>query len=171
MSDNSLSALGTPLTVLALFMSVVPSEPAQSAERMTEPLRFFDGRTEMVSLVKVVMQKPYRSRTLSVGHISSDGTLSFVQQIIEDGKPAQQRQWRMRRVSPGTYSGTMSQAVGPVTVQERAGRFLFKFRMKGNLAVEQWITPLSGGNAARSKVTVREFGMRVASSEGLIRKL
>ena len=65
----------------------------------------------------------------------------------------------------------MSQAVGPVTVESSRGKFLFKFSMKGNLAVEQWIMPLPGGNAAKSKTTVRKFGMRVASSEGMIRKL
>jgi hypothetical protein len=136
-----------------------------------QPLQFFAGRTEMVSFVKVVMRKPYRSRTLGLGRILPDGSLALVQQVLDDGKPPQQRRWRIRQVAPGRYAGTMSEAVGPVIVDEVGDRYRFKFRMKGNLAIEQWLTPLVGGTAARSDVTVRKFGMRVASSSGTIRHI
>ena len=36
---------------------------------------------------------------------------------------------------------------------------------------EQWLTPLPGGKAARSKVTIRKFGMTVGKSEGMVKKL
>jgi hypothetical protein len=138
---------------------------------MGEPLRFFEGRTEMVSIVKVVLKKPYRSRTIGRGQILPDGSLSLVQQVHDAGKPTHQRHWRIRQVGPGRFSGTMSEAIGPVNVQEVGGKFRFRFRMKGNLAVEQWVTPLPGGKSAQSKITVRKLGMRVASSDGTIRKL
>ena len=156
---------------LALLITLTLSAAPANAARVAAPLRFFEGRTEMASVVKVVMKKPYRSRTVGRGHILSDGTLSLLQQVEEVGKPPHQRQWLIRQVGPGRFSGTMSEAVGPVQVQELGGRFRFKFRMKGNLAVEQWVTPLPGGKSAQSNITVRKFGMRVASSEGTIRKL
>ena len=117
------------------------------------------------------MKKPYRSRTIGRGQILPDGSLSLVQQVHDDGQPSHQRVWRIRQVSAGRFSGTMSEAVGPVQVQEIGGKFRFKFRMKGNLAVEQWVTPMPGGRSAQSKITVKKFGMRVASSQGTIRKL
>ena len=138
---------------------------------MLEPLRFFEGRTEMLSLVKVMMKKPYQSRTVGTGRILPDGSLSLIQHINDHGKPSTQRRWLIREISPGKFTGTMSEAVGPVQVQQIGGKFLFRFKMKGKLAIEQWLTPLPGGKAARSKVTVKKFGMRVASSEGTIRKL
>ena len=153
--------------MIALALSAAPAK----ANPVAEPLRFFEGRTEMVSLVKIVMKKPYRSRTVGQGHISPDGTLSLVQQVKEDGKQPRQRRWRIRQVGPGRFSGTMSEAVGPVQVQELGGKFRFTFRMKGSLAIEQWVTPLPGGRSAKSKIIVRKLGMRVASSEGTIRKL
>jgi hypothetical protein len=125
----------------------------------------------MVSLVKVVMKKPYRSRTTGQGYISPDGTLSLIQQVREEGKQPRQRRWRIRQIGVGRYSGTMSEAVGPVQVQAMGGKFRFTFRMKGNLAVEQWVTPLPDGKSAQSNTIVRKLGMRVASSEGTIRKL
>jgi hypothetical protein len=65
----------------------------------------------------------------------------------------------------------MSDAVGPVQVEEIGDRFRFKFKMKGNLAIEQWVTPMADGRSAETRTTVRKMGMRVASSEGTIRKI
>ena len=154
-----------PLACLALL-------PASAdAERTRQPLHFFEGRTEMLSLVKVAMTKPYRSRTLGTGRILSDGSLALVQQVYDQGKSPRQRRWKVSQVAPGRYLGTMTEAVGPVIVDEIGGRYRFKFRMKGNLAIEQWVTPLPGGNSARTSLSVRKLGMRVASSVGTIRRL
>ena len=161
---------GRSLVPAVLLSLALPFAPAK-AERMPEALRFFEGRTEMLSQVKVMMKRPYRSQTLGRGQILSDGSLSLVQQVHEEGKAASQRRWLIRQVSPGRFTGTMSEAIGPVQIEQVRGKFLFRFRMKGKLAIEQWITPLPGGKSARSKVTVRKLGMRVATSEGTIRKL
>ena len=155
----------------ALLIAVTLSTTPVAAGPAARPLQFFEGRTEMISLVKVMMKKPYRSRTVGRGYISHDGTLSLIQQVQENGKPMHQRQWRIRQVGPGRFAGTMSEAVGPVQVQQVGGKYRFKFRMKGDLAIEQWITPLPGGKSAQSKTTVRKLGMQVASSQGTIRKL
>ena len=58
---------------------------------MLEPLRFFEGRTELFSMVKVMMKKPYRSQTLGRGQMLPDGSLSLVQQVQEQGKPMSHR--------------------------------------------------------------------------------
>jgi hypothetical protein len=162
---------------LTAFSMIVPaalvgaSANSPKVQAPDDPLRFFEGRTEMVSSVKVIMKKPYRSRTLGRGEIQPDGTLSLVQQVQDDGRDAQQRRWKMRRVGPGRFSGTMTEAVGPVTAEQVGHRYRFRFRMKGNLAVEQWVTPLRGGTAATSNSIVRKLGVKVASSSGTIRKL
>lgn len=166
--DNRIA--GRSLVPAVLISLAFPIAPAK-AERMPEPLRFFEGRTELLSLVKVAMKKPYSSKTLGRGQILSDGSLSLVQQVNEQGKPTSHRRWLIRQVSPGRYTGTMSEALGPVLIQQIGGKFLFRFKVKGKLAVEQWITPLPGGKSARSKVTVKKLGVRVATSEGMIRKL
>lgn len=158
------------LAPIVLLVAAIPSDTA-NASRVTEPLRFFEGGTEMVSVVKVIMKKPYRSRTIGRGQISPDGTLNLVQQVHEDGKPAQRRHWRIKQTDSDSFKGSMSDAVGPVHVEEVGDRFRFKFKMKGNLAVEQWVTPLADGKSAQTRTTVRKLGMRVASSEGTIRKI
>lgn len=154
--------------ILAAF-ATIPG--AATAERLFDPLRFFEGRTETVSTVKVMLKKPYRSRAIGQGEIKSDGSLHLVQRVEDDGKAPHDRRWHIRQVAPNRFSGTMSEAKGPVTVEEIEGRYRFRFKMKGNLSVEQWVTPQRGGRVASSKVTIRKMGVTVANSEGMIRKL
>jgi len=168
MSSNARALLNC--SSAALIAAAMPTAASQAAVP-ADTLRFFEGRTEIVSSVKVFLKKPYRSRTLGRGYISGDGTLVLSQHVFEEGKPPHERQWRMRQVGPGRFSGTMSDAVGAVQASEVGGKFRFQFKMKGNLAVEQWVTPLPGGNTARTEVIVRRHGLRVARSEGTIRKL
>ena len=154
---------------LALVSGSIAINPLQ-ASRPTDPLRFFEGRTEYVSTMKLVAKKPYRSRTLGHGEIDSDGALHLVQKVHDEGKPVHERRWHMRQVAPGRFAGTMSEARGPVTVDEVNGRYRFRFRLKGGVSIEQWLTPVSN-SAARSRLTVRKLGIPVGKSDGMIRKL
>lgn len=169
--QQSDSACAARKWLAGLLVAAAMLPVSADSARLRQPLRFFEGRTEMVTMVKVVMRKAYRSRTIGAGRILPDGSLTLTQRIYDDGQPPAQRRWRVRQVGPGRFAGTMSDAVGPVVVDEVDGSYRFKFRMKGQLAVEQWLIPLPGGTSARTTLTVRKFGMRVASSTGTIRRL
>ena len=163
-------ALSSRISMVALLaLCLLPS--AAAAERLEHPLRFFEGRTETVSTVKVVTKRPFRSRSLGRGIIRRDGSLDLQQRVEEDGEPPRDRRWLIRQVGKGRFVGTMTEARGPVTVEEVGDRYVFRFKMKGNLAVEQWLTPLPGGKSAQNKVTIRKLGVRVGNSEGVVRKL
>ena len=164
--------LAARLLLISLPMALVgASASAGSADAVADPMRFFEGRTESLSTIKVIARKPYRSRTTGRGEIGPDGVLSLIQRVHEDGKAAYDRHWRIRQVGPGRFSGTMSEARGPVSAEQFGDRYRFRFKLKSNVAIEQWLTPLPGGKSALSKVTIRKFGMTVGRSEGTIRKL
>jgi hypothetical protein len=161
------------LLLAALPMALIGASAnaiGAASEGETDPMRFFEGRTESVSTIKLIMKKPFHSRSLGRGEIDN-GVLNLVQRVNDEGKPPFERRWRMRQVAPGRFSGTMSEAIGPVTVDEVGGRYRFRFRLKGNLSVEQWLIPLPGGKVARSKTSIRKLGMTVGRSEGTVRKL
>ena len=157
-----------PLAVVALA-AVSPS--LWAAEQKSDAMRFFEGRTESLATIKLVMKRPYKSRSVGRGEIKSDGSLHLVQRVEDEGKPVHERRWHIRQVGPGRYAGTMSEAKGPVTIDEVDGRYRFRFKMKGNVSVEQWIAPLPGGKTASTKVTIRKMGITVGQSEGTIRRL
>lgn len=127
--------------------------------------------TETVGTTKILMHKPVETRSIGRGQIEPDGSLLLVQRVEDEGRPAYLRRWEIRRVGPGRFTGSMSQATGPVLIQQVGNRYRFSFRMKGGMSVEQWLTPLPSGLSANSIMTVRKFGLAVASSTALVRKL
>jgi hypothetical protein len=162
--------LRTPIIGMALAATALAPSASRS-ERVRNPLRFFEGSTVTVGTVRVVMTKAYGTRSTGRGLIRRDGSLYLVQRVEDDGRPPHERRWDIRQVGPGRYAGTMSEAKGPVKIEEVGGRFRFQFKMKGGLSAEQWLTPLPDGKSARMKLTVRKLGMTVARSDGIIRKI
>ena len=158
---------------LPVLLAGLLSIPASAAggQQSHDPLRFFEGRTESISIVKAIMHKPYRTRAIGVGRLRPDGTLDLLQRVERDGEEPRNRRWVIREVGQGRFTGTMSEAVGPVNIEEVGGRYRFRFKMKGNLSVEQWLIPHSDWRSADNKLTVRRFGIKVGSSDGIIRKL
>lgn len=144
---------------------------ATPEQQPLDPLRFFAGRTETLGTVKILFNKPFRSHSFGRGRIEPDGSLTLVQRVFDEGKPPHERRWRVRQVGPGRYTGTMTEAVGPVTIDQIGERYRFRFNMDGRLSVEQVLTPLPGGRTARNSARVRKFGMVVATTEGFVRKL
>lgn len=159
---NPLYRVLSVLTVLATCGAARPP---------SDPFTFFEGVTESVSTVKVVMHKPTWTRSVGRGEVRPDGSLSLVQRVEDQGKPPYVRRWVIKQVGPGRFVGTMSQASGPVTIDEVGDRFRFRLRMPGGLSVEQWLTPLPGGRSAASSMTVRKLGISVATAQGTVRKI
>lgn len=158
------------LSPVLFAIATISSSPV-IAGSVSDPLRFFEGRTESASSVKVIMKNPFRTHTTGHGEIMPDGSLVLVQQVEDEGQPTHERRWRMRKLSPGHFSGTMSDAKGPVTAEEIGGRYRFRFKMKDGVSIEQWLTPIADGKAASNVLTIKKFGIKVGSSEGIIRKL
>lgn len=161
-----------PIWLLPIALAVMAvTTPATSAGPAGNPLSFFEGVTESVGTLTVVMRKPVATRSIGRGELRPDGSLSLQQRVENQGEPVHVRQWLIRQLAPGHFSGSMSDASGPVTIDQEGARYRFRFKMKGGLSVEQWLTPLEGGRSARTDMTVRKFGFTVASSQGLVRKL
>ena len=156
-----------PVSLLTLSVCAA----ASAAGTPTDPLQFFEGVTETTGVMKVVMHKSVRTRSIGRGQMKPDGSLDLVQRVEDDGRAPYLRRWQIRKIAPGRFAGTMSEAAGPVQIQQIGGRYRFTFRMKGDMSVEQWLTPLPGGRAASSNMTVRRFGIAVASSAAIVRKI
>ena len=160
-----------PLRSLLPAAAILLAGTAAPAAEPIKPMQFFEGRTEGSGIVRVFLKKSYHSRSVGVGKMQADGSLLLVQRVVEDGRPAHERRWKIRQTGPRSFSGTMSDAIGPVTIDQVGGRYRFRFRLKGNLSVEQWLAPLPGGKSARNSLTVRKLGVRVGAGEGTIRKV
>jgi len=157
------------LAVIATLVLLASS--SARGEAIAHPLKFFEGRTFTEGTIKIMLSKPSRSRTHGVGTVRPDGTLALVQKVEDQGKPPRERRWLIRQVAPGRFTGTMSEASGPVTIEQVSGRYRLRLKVAGGYNVEQWLTPLPDGKSARSNLTVRKLGIVVATGEGLVKKL
>lgn len=141
------------------------------AVRVTNGLAFFEGVTETVGTLHVMMKRPTGTRSVGRGEIEPDGSLNLVQRVEDEGHAPYVRSWLIRQVADGRFAGSMSEASGPVAIDRIGTRYRFRFKIHGGLSVEQWLTPRADGRSASSDMTVRKFGIEIASAHAVVRKI
>ena len=127
-----------------------------------DPVAFFEGRTRGTGILRVVLKAPQAVRVESVGSIAEDGTLVLRQQIDVEREKPRQRVWRLKRTGPMSYSGTLSDARGPVRVTAERGTIRIRYRSTDGLSVQQWLTPVDAGAAIDNRMTFSKLGVTVA---------
>ena len=135
---------------------------------MTE---FFSGRTHAENVLKIAMQKPKKLVVDSVGR--KDGnSFVLIDTVHEEGKPVRQRKWVMRPAGPNRYTGTLSDAVGPVEVNIAGDSATIRYVMKdGGLKIEQKLQMRADGKSLSNRTVAKKLGIKFASVEGIVRKL
>lgn len=157
-----------PAFAAALFaLSVVPA----SAAELFDPRAFFSGRTEATGTLKIVFRGPETVRVEGDGRVESDGSLSLTQVVREGDKPARTRVWRLRETAPGRYTGTLTEAQGPVTADVSGDRLHITFTSHDGYGYEQWVTLAADGRSAHTVLKIRKLGFTVANYDETIRKL
>lgn len=168
----SRSTIELPLRTLFLFTAVVAAlGSSASAVPLQHPLRFFEGRTETVGTMKALMRKAHRVESIGDGTIGPGGALTLVQQVRDEGEAPHQRIWHIHQVGPTRFAGTMTEATGPIVIEQVGDGYRFRFNLKGGMAAEQWLIPNRDGSTGSSILTVRKFGMTVARSVATVRRL
>lgn len=152
----------------------VPSGHLAREQAMTpvfDPVTFFAGATEGRGSLKV-MTKP-RQTTLVAGRgvVTADGAVVLDQDVRRGDAPPTYRTWRLHRVAPGRYAGTLTDAIGAVSGEVAGNRLHLSFPMKGGLRAQQWLYLQHGGQVARNRMVVSKFGIPVASLDETIRRL
>jgi hypothetical protein len=148
----------------ALLLAVAPA-PTFDA------IRFFTGATEGTARMKVALGRTRAVRVQGRGRVEPDGTLVLDQVVAREGSPATRRSWRIREDSPGHYTGTLTDAVGPITGETVGNRLRLNYQAKHGVAVEQWLTLADDGRSAANSLTARKLGITVATLEETIRKI
>ena len=153
--------------LIPIIAAIVAVQPA--AEPALE--RFFAGRTEGSGSVRIIMSGTSAVRSQGRGRILSDGSLTLDHVVNQEGEPERRRTWHMRRTSPGRYTGTISDARGPVSAEVQGNRVHVTYRTREGYAVDQWITFNSDGRTASNQMTFRRMGIRVATLQETIRRV
>lgn len=143
----------------------------QAAAPQSVPERFFVGRTEGVGTVQMILSSRHGVRVHTRGRMERDGALVLDQVVEEEGKPVRRRTWRLVRAGANRFTGTISDARGPVTGQVAGNVLRLSYRSAEGPSVEHVITVRPDGRSAHNLTRFRRFGLNVATVEEIIRKI
>lgn len=157
------------LRLVLTAASLAFAAPAAAAN--LDALVFFSGRTEGEGKLKVVLKAPVPVRVESRGTPDGSGGLILEQLVHEGSKPARKNRWVLRPTSPTTFTGSLTEATGPVR-GSMSGRVLkLHYVRKDGLRASHVLTLLPDGRTMTSRMTIRKLGLVVARVEEVIRKL
>lgn len=159
-----------PILLLALSLAACAGGPPPAASGPAfDALRFFEGRTRGSGELSIVLRKPRPLTVQGEGRLRPDGTLVLTQRVEQSGAAPRTRRWEIRRVAPGRYAGTLSDATGPFTGESSGNRLHLAYPSKQG-RVEQWLTLSPDGRTAENRLTVKRLGVVVATVSETIRK-
>jgi len=107
----------------------------------------------------------------SVGGRGDRGDFVLLDTVREEGKPVRTRKWIMRPVGSNRFTGSLTDATGPVDVTVNGRQATIRYTMKGGLNVIQQMELQADGRTLSNHVVVRKFGLKFASVDGTVRKL
>lgn len=143
--------------------------PADSGTKF-DPIAFFTGRSQGQGTLRQPFSPARQLQVDSFGRPDGRGGLILSQVIRQEGKQPRTRTWTIRPAGPNLYTGTLTDAVGPVTVTTRGPRAQVRYEMRDGLEVEQQLALQADGKTLLNRLEVRKWGVRVARVEETIRK-
>lgn len=152
---------------IALMLSACVATPSHRREAAPDPhfspIAFFAGDTVGEGVLKIALSPVRTVRVAGHGQVDADGALTLVQHVREGAKPDRTRTWHIRPIGGDRYTGTLSDAQGPVTVESHGNLLHIAYVAKGGLGIEQWLFLQPGGQVAFNRLVVRKLGLRIAA--------
>jgi len=134
-----------------------------------DPVQFFTGRSHGDATLQTIVGRPSTVSVDSLGTPDGRGGIVLQQTVRQQGKAARVRKWTLTPRGPSRWSGTLSDAAGPVVVERTASDVAIRYRMKNGARVEQHLK-LQPGGVAQNHMTVSRFGLTLATLDERIRK-
>ena len=158
-----------PLLLLLLPGCTDVQLPAAAATSLN-PISFFTGNSRGDGSLRQVLGRTRAIKVDSAGRPQPGGALLLTQRITEEGKAPRTREWLMRPAGPGRYTGTLTDAVGPVEITVEGPRAEVRYSMKKGLKVRQELALQPDGLTILNRLEVYKLGVRVAWLDETIRK-
>ncbi|MGN6850130.1 MAG: DUF3833 family protein [Sphingomicrobium sp.] len=160
------------LLAAALLGVAAAASAASEADPKLDMLAFFTGRTHAENIIKIALHSPHKLIVDSVGGHNKEGEFVLLDTVREEGKPVRTRTWVMHPVGPDHFSGSLSDADGPVDVVVRSDSATISYVMRdGHLNITQQIKLQADGRSLSNHVIAKKFGLTFAHVDGTIRKV
>ncbi len=162
------AALLLPLALCSCMSDVVP---IGAPDATLAPIDYFDGRSHGEGVLHTIAGGKSAVIVDSVGRRDGRGGLVLDQTIRQGSNPPRTRRWMMRPAGPGRFTGTLTDARGPVEVIVRGPHAEIRYVMTNGMQVEQRLALQKDRRTLVNRLSVRKWGVRVARLDETIRKL
>ena len=135
---------------------------------MFDPINFFSGHTQGRGSLKIILHHRQSTLVTGTGVIGPDRSIVLDQDVRQGDAAPKHRTWQLKEIGRGRYTGTLTDAVGPVSGEVEGNRLRLRFAMKGGLHAQQWLYLQPGGHVAHNRMIVTKFGLPVASLDETI---
>lgn len=154
-----------------ILLAAVAGPASGSSDGKLDMMGFFTGKTHGDNVIRIAFHHPHKLIVDSIGGRNKEGEFILIDNVQEEGKPASKRTWVMHPVSADHFTGSLSDAKGPVDIIVSGNNATIRYVMKeGGLKIEQHLEMQHDGTLA-NHVMARKFGMKFAQADGTIRKL
>jgi Protein of unknown function (DUF3833) len=154
----------------AILLAAAAVPVAADPEPRLDMIGFFTGKTHADNLIKIALHGPHKLIVDSVGGRNKEGEFILIDNVQEEGKPPRKRTWAMHPAGANHFTGSLSDAVGPVDVVVSGNDATIRYVMRdGNMKIEQRLALQANGTLSNT-VVARKFGLKFATVQGTIRK-
>lgn len=146
-------------------MAVLPPAAFESGGPAMRPELFFAGSTTSSGVLEDASGAPTRRlHVRGTGAAQPDGSFRLDQSITFDTDPPTQRSWSLRPVDAHRYTGTLTDAAGPVEAEAFGDVFHLRYPMRSPAGgrMEQWLYLQPDGRTVVNEAIVRLLGVVVA---------
>jgi Protein of unknown function (DUF3833) len=159
------------LTSFAIVALAAGTASAAPEKPRLDMLAFFAGKTHAENVLKVVLKQPVPLIVDSIGGKGDRGDFVMIDTVHEGDKPVRQRKWIMRQTAPNHFTGSLTDATGPVDVAIAGDTATISYMMKGGLKIQQELQLQADGKSLSNHVVAKKLGMKFAHVDGMVRKL
>jgi hypothetical protein len=156
--------------VIGLLSAHLDGTPARSQPLLFTPERGFAGTSEGEGAVTLFLGRPRPFHVRSVGQSEEDGSFTLHQIVAFDGQDPTTRTWSIRPLAPLRYTGTLSDAAGPVSGHTSGNTLVLKYRVKGPVTMHQTLHLMRDGRTIENRGRITLLGIPVGSLREIIRR-
>lgn len=157
-----------PLALTACGSSAPEAPPTTAA--VLDPIAYFTGHAEGRATLHKLIGSPEPILVHSDGRPDGTGGVLLDQRIEEPGKPARVRSWHLMPSGPGRFTGSLTDANGPVIATVAGPRLEIAYPMKGGLKAHQILILRSDGRTLDNRLIVTKLGLELARVDEVITK-
>ena len=158
------------LLAAALLGTATAASAAPDSSKL-DMIGFFTGRTNADNIIKIALHSPHKLIVDSIGGRNKEGEFVLIDNVQEEGKPDRKRVWVMHPDGANHFTGSLSDAIGPVDVTISGDSATISYVMKeGHMKVQQQLKMRHDGSLSNSAIA-RKFGIKFATVDGTVRKV